>query len=290
MRDFIVRSCRQPSPVALSFLAAAAFFGSVHLVAQAPITPPPDHEVRRLGTTPEPPAPPALPPAEIIKRFSEKEDLYLAARPHYGYRKTIRIEEFDPQGQLAGQFLQVTETVRDSDGRISHKVLEHPQSTLRSFSLEPEEVRELEKIPQFPLTTAQLAKYELKYLGEEQIDEIKCYIFQVKPKDLERTQAYFEGIVWADARYLELVKTYGKWVTELGDTHIAGMPFTTYETYRENVDGKYWFPNYIRADGMLHLRDANVPVRLVIKWTNFQPLPEVPLSRPAAPAPAQPPS
>jgi hypothetical protein len=290
MRDFIVRCCRQPSPVTLSFLAAAAFFGSAHLVAQAPITPPPDHEVRRLGTTPEPPAPPALPPAEIIKRFSEKEDLYLAARPHYGYRKTIRIEEFDPQGQLAGQFLQVTETVRDSDGRISHKVLEHPQSTLRSFSLEPEEVRELERIPQFPLTTAQLAKYELKYLGEEQIDEIKCYIFQVKPKDLERTQAYFEGIVWADAKYLELVKTYGKWVTELGDTHIAGMPFTTYETYRENVDGKYWFPNYMRSDDMLHLRDANVPVRLVIKWTNFQPLPEVPLSRPAAPAPAQPPS
>jgi hypothetical protein len=112
----------------------------------------------------------------------------------------------------------------------------------------------------------------------------------VKPKDLERTQAYFEGIVWADAKYLELVKTYGKWVTELGDTHIAGMPFTTYETYRENVDGKYWFPNYLRSDDMLHLRDANVPVRLVIKWTNFQPLPEVPLSRPAAPAPAQPPS
>src|SRR5215472_3355970 len=134
MRDFIVRCCCQPSPVALSFLAAAAFFNSARLVAQAPITPPPDHEVRRLGTTPEPPAPPALPPAEIIKRFSEKEDLYLAARPHYGYRKTIRIEEFDPQGQLAGQFLQVTETVRDSDGRISHKVLEHPQSTLRSFS------------------------------------------------------------------------------------------------------------------------------------------------------------
>ena len=286
----MVRCCCQPSPAALSFLVAAAFFGSAHLVAQAPITPPPDHEVRRLGTTPEPPAPPALPPAEIIKRFSEKEDLYLAARPHYGYRKTIRIEEFDPQGQLAGQFLQVTETVRDSDGRISHKVLEHPQSTLRSFSLEPEEVRELEKIPQFPLTTAQLAKYELKYLGEEQIDEIKCYIFQVKPKDLERTQAYFEGIVWADAKYLELVKTYGKWVTELGDTHIAGMPFTTYETYRENVDGKYWFPNYMRSDDMLHLRNANVAVRLVIKWTNFQPLPEVPLSRPAAPAPAQPPS
>lgn len=291
MSDFIVRFCRRPSPVALWLFAAAAFLISAHLGAQdtqAPITPPPEHQVRRMGTTPEPPAPPALPPAEIIRRFSEKEDTYLAARPHYGYRKTIRIEEFDPQGQLAGQFLQVTETVRGSNGRVFPKVIEHPQSTLRLFPLEPEDVRELEKIPQFPLTTAQLAKYELKYLGEEQVDDIKCYVLQVKPKGLERNQAYFDGIVWVDAKYLELVKSYGKWVTELGDTHIAGMPFTTYETYRENVDGKYWFPNYMRSDDTLHVQEANVPVRLVIKWTDFQPLPEVPLSSPAASPAAKP--
>ena len=288
MSDFIVRFCRRLPPVALSFFVAC--FSSAHQDTQAPITPPPEHKVRRMGTTPEPTAPPALPPAEIIKRFSEKEDMYLVARPHYGYRRTIRIEEFDQQGQLAGQFLQVTETVRGSNGQVFNKIIEHPQSTLRLFPLEPEDVRELERIPQFPLTTAQLAKYELKYLGEEQVDEIQCYIFQVKPKGLERTQAYFDGLVWVDTKYLELVKSYGKWVTELGDTHIAGMPFTLYETYRENVDGKYWFPSYMRSDDTLHLQEANVPVRLVIKWTDFKPLPEVPVSAPAASPRPQPPS
>jgi hypothetical protein len=69
------------------------------------------------------------------------------------------------------------------------------------------------------------------------------------------------------------VKTYGKWVNELGDVKIANMPFTTFETYRENVDGKYWFPNYQRSDETVHLKDGDFPVRLVIKWSEFKVLP-----------------
>ena len=75
--------------------------------AQGPLTPAPseEHKVRRLGTEPETPAPPSLPPDEIIRRFSQKEDEFIAARPNYGYRKTIRIDEFGDDGKPAGQFL-----------------------------------------------------------------------------------------------------------------------------------------------------------------------------------------
>jgi len=63
------------------------------------------------------------------------------------------------------------------------------------------------------------------------------------------------------------------------------LPFTTFETYRENVDGKYWFPNYMRSDDTLHLKDTEVPLRLVIKWTEFKPLPAAGAAAPqAAPA------
>jgi hypothetical protein len=76
-----------------------------------------------------------------------------------------------------------------------------------------------------------------------------------------------------DAAYLEVVKTYGKWITDLGDMRSATMPFTIFETYRENVEGKYWLPNYMRSDDTLNLKDVNVQVRLVIKWTDYKPLP-----------------
>jgi len=90
------------------------------------------------------------------------------------------------------------------------------------------------------------------------------------------------------------VKTYGRWVNELGDVKFAQLPFTTFETYRENVDGKYWFPNYELADETLHLKDGDFPVRLVIKWTNFKPLaaiasetaPASSATPPASPAPS----
>jgi len=261
--------------------------------AQGPLTPAPseEHTVRRLGTEPEPPAPPSLPPDEIIRRFSEKEDQFFAARPAYGFRKTIRIDEFGQDGKPAGQFLMVTETTRAANGQVINKVVQKPQSTLHYFNLESEDVRELDRIPAFPLTSSQLAKYDLKYIGEEQVDDISCYIFKVKPKALDRTHAYLDGLVWVDTKYLEVVKTYGRWVNELGEVRSATLPFTLFETYRENVDGKYWFPNYERSDDTLHLKDVSVPVRLVIKWTDFKPLPAmapVPAAAPNVPAPAKP--
>ena len=279
---------------AISFIAFALAVGGLVANAQdaqGPLTPAPaeGHDVRRLGTEPEPPAPPSLPPDEIVRRFSAKEDQFIAARPNYGYRKTIRIDEFGDDGKPAGQFLMVTEVTRAAGGQVINKVVQKPQSTLHYFNLETEDVRELDRIPAFPLTTSQLAKYDLKYIGEERVDELDCYIFKVKPKALDRTHAYLDGLVWVDTKYVEVVKTYGRWVNELGEVRSATLPFTLFETYRENVDGKYWFPNYARSDDVLHLKEVSVPVRLVIKWTEFKVLPAAgaaPAVAPTAPAPA----
>ena len=40
------------------------------------------------------------------------------------------------------------------------------------------------------------------------------------------------------------------------------------------VDGKYWIPNYMRAEDTLHLKDRDVPIRVTIKWTDFKPFAE----------------
>jgi len=255
---------------------------------QGPLAPPPEHRVTRsIGTEPETPAPPSLPPEEIIKRFSQKEDEFLAARSRHTSRKSIRIQEFGPDGKLSGEFLRVTETAPGSDGRPAVKVIEKPQSTLQHAFLAPEDIEALDRVPAYPLTTSQLPKYNLKYIGKEQVDEIDCYIFQVKPKILERTRGLFDGVIWVDAKYIEVVKTYGKWVMEQGDAPILTQyPFALFETYRENVGGKYWFPNYSRSDDTLHLKDQDVSIRLVIKWSDFKPLPSTPPN--AAPAPVKP--
>jgi hypothetical protein len=280
-RSFVLR--------VLVLLLLAAILGSLlnaQDAAQGPLAPPPEHRVTRVGNVSEPEAPPSLPEAEIVKRFSQKEDEYIVSRTHYTYRKTIRIQEFGADGQPAGEFVLVTQPGRDVDGKLFEKVVEKPRSTLQHFFLRSEDLEGLQRIPAFPLTSGQLAKYDLKYLGKEQVDEVDCYIFQAKPRMVERVKAYFDGIVWVDAKYLEVVKTYGKWVTDQGDMHtMADLPFSLFETYRENVDGKYWFPSYSRSDDTANLKGVEIPVRLVIKWTDFKPIPSSPPA-PAPPAPA----
>jgi hypothetical protein len=255
--------------------------------SQGPMEAPAEHHVSRIGTEPEPPAPPSLPVEEIVRRFSVKEDEYLKSRPNYGFRKSVRIQEFGPDGGVVGEFLRVTEYQKLADGRVAMKAVEKPQSTLQGVYLAPEDLDALDKIPAYPLTSGQLAKYELKFIGRELVDEVDCYIFQVKPKTVERAKAYFEGVVWVDAQYVEVVKTYGKWVTDQGDTRgIAQLPFSLFETYRENVDGKYWFPNYLRSDDTLHTKEGDLPVRLVIKWTDFKPAGAVQSMPTTAPSPS----
>ena len=257
--------------VALAMLGAGASARAQG--EQRPITPPPEHDVKRLGTTPEAVEPPSLPPDQIIRKFVAKEDEFASVRPTFAAKRTIKVSEYDKTGTIIGEFLQVSEVTRMPDGRVVNKVLEHPQSTLHTFALEPEDVKSFERIPQFPINSSQLAKYDLKYIGTEKVDEIDTYIFKVTPKAVDRKSSYLDGIIWVDTQYLEVVKTYGKWVNELGDVKFAQMPFVTFETYRENVDGKYWFPSYERADETVHVKEGDFPVRLVIKWTDFKPLP-----------------
>jgi hypothetical protein len=272
------------------YSAAICIFTAVQLQAQeqapGPLAPPPEHNVRRIVGVAEPEAPPSLPPAQIIKAFSQKEDAYLSARPQYSYHKTIRIQEFGPNGAPSGEYQATYEAIRGGDGNIYEKAISSPQTSLEALNFEPGDVQALFRIPSYPVTTAQLFKYNVQFLGTETVDEVDCYIFQVNPRSLERQHAYFDGVIWVDQKYLEVVKTYGKWVTDLGDMHPETLPFSIFETYRENVDGKYWFPNYSRSESVVKLQNRNVPVRVTIKWTDFKPFPAIPASPATTPNPA----
>ena len=191
------------------------------------MAPAPEHHVTRIEGVPEPVAPPSLPPAEIIQAFSKKEETYQATRPQFSYRKTIHIQEFGPDGRPSGEYLATYDAVRTGDGKFYERAVGPPQSSLQYLSFEPEDAEALTRVPAYPVTASQLSKYDVRYLNTEKVDEVDCYIFQVKPKSVERQKAYFDGLVWVDAKYLEVVKTYGKWVTDLGDTHsVANLPFS----------------------------------------------------------------
>ena len=43
------------------------------------------------------------------------------------------------------------------------------------------------------------------------------------------------------------MKTIGKWVSENGDVATPALPFTVFETYRQQVGKNEWVPRVFRA-------------------------------------------
>jgi len=294
MPDNDSRSFRRlPSTLFVVLIVAISVFSVSPLSAQetapGPLAPPPEHKVTRVVGVPEAEAPPSLPPAQIALAFSKKEEVYQAIRAQYAYRKSIRIQEFGPDGKPIGEYTATYDAVRSGDGKLYEKAIDAPESTLQYLQLEPEDAQLLTRIPAYPVTVSLLSKYNVQYLNTEKVDEVDCYIFQVSPKTLDRQHPLFDGVIWVDQKYLEVVKTYGKWVTDLGAVHPPTLPFDMFETYRENVDGKYWFPDYARAEGIYKMKDRDIPIRVTIKWTNFKPFPPVPVTATSPASPPQPP-
>jgi hypothetical protein len=228
------------------------------------------------------PEPPALPPDEIIRRFAAREDEMVSAIKGYTFQKDVRIQEIGPDNKPAGQVEIVTQLRISPEGKMYEKPVSRQPSTLHSLDLQRGDSDLLAPTPMFPLTTTMLPKYEITYGGKQPLDELNAYFFTVKPRALDRARAYFSGVVWVDVQDLVIVKTMGKWVNELGDITASDLPFTVFETYRQQVGKNLWFPAYSRSDDTFHAGNTSVPIRVIIKWTNFTPQASSPAVDPPA--------
>ncbi len=131
-------------------------------------------------------------------------------------------------------------------------------------------MRAIIAFPAFALTTDEVGNYSFLYAGQDRLDELNTYVFQVKPKQLSRTRRLFEGAIWVDDHDLAIVKTYGKFVSELSGSG-ARLPFTMFEIYRQNFQQKYWLPTYTNSDDYVDgPEDTQLHVRLVIRATDFK--------------------
>ena len=211
----------------------------------------------------------------------------------YDFTETIRIEEmFDP----GGKFSVTGEVYTRPDGQRFLRVAKQPESDLKVEHFSLEDARTMASLPLFSLTSKEIGNYNFKYAGQEKLDQLTTFIFQVKPKLLSRKQRFFEGVIWVDDHDFAIVKSYGKLVSEISGNGTS-LPFTMFETYRENFQGKYWLPTYTRSDDFVKgPDDEELPLRLVIRSTDFKPHNQAeegavaaPSAAPAtAPKPAQP--
>lgn len=246
-----------------------AIVGACASVTQAqttgPIAPPPTFELKHIPVKPEPGTPP-IPADQIIQKFTQNEDLNKKAYDADILDQDVKVEELANNGGLFELYgMQYTK----ADGEHYESVLKPPNSNLHYTEFSLEDVKFLAGLKLFFLTTEESPQYKLSYEGQEKLDEITTYIFRVQPKQL-LGKPLFDGVVWIDNQDFAIVKSYGQFVTDTGN-FASGFPFRIYEIYRENVQGHLWLPTYIRSDSDVKTPQGSVPIRLVIRSSNFRP-------------------
>ncbi len=216
-------------------------------------------------------------PEEIIRRFTTKESELREMWKEYSYIQETRFQVLGPADTVSGEFYQVSEFVFDDSGKRRERILKAPPSTLEYAGLRmtQEDRNALINLQPFALAKEDLPNYTIGYIGKEKVDELNTYVFDVIPKvmsnprelDKLRKQKiegkFFQGKIWVDDQDLQIVKTAGKTVPEFEQR------FPKFETYRENIDGRYWFPTYTYGDDRLAF-DRLVHVRMVIKYQNYR--------------------
>jgi hypothetical protein len=231
----------------------------------------------QAGFGPLDPAPPKdLTPEQIIAKFGERESAFAKARNEYTFRQTVKVDTInDDTGKPDGEYLQVTDIVFSDSGARTEHVTFAPANTIQRLIMTQNDFDDIQKRLPFVLTTPELPQYDLTYLGRQKVDDIDTYVFDCKPKTLEKGKRYFQGKVWVDQQEYEIVLINGKAVPDImkrGNEDLS-PPYTTY--YQE-VDGGYWFPVYTKADGVLHFPGGqgylgqDVHIRYVVKYEDYK--------------------
>jgi len=216
-------------------------------------------------------APKGITSEEIIEKFAAKEKEFKEARDNYTFRQDVKLQTLDGD-TVTGEYHEVFDVTYDNQGHHLENVVFAPQNTLKDLLMSPEDLQSMRHLMPFVLTTDDIPQYDVLYVGQQQEDELHCFVFDLAPKRFLPHKLYFQGRIWVDDQDFQVVKTFGKTVPETHKKSGENL-FPKFTTWREQVDGRYWFPAYTLADDTLHFRKGgylDVHIRQVIKYTDYK--------------------
>jgi hypothetical protein len=221
---------------------------------------------------------PRLSPEQLIQQFTAKESELREIWKEYAYQQESQIQVIGPANTVTGDFYQLSEFVFNDAGKRLQRIIKAPPSSLEQMGiLTREDKAALIELQPFALNAEELPNYTVSYIGTEKIDELNTYVFEVTPKvmgnqrELKRLKdqqvegRYFQGKIWVDDQDMQVVKVAGKVVPEFKQR------FPRFETYRENIDERFWLPTYTYADDVLQFDDGStLHVKMVVRYKNYK--------------------
>lgn len=205
----------------------------------------------------------------IVKTFTDNEGKFREALKVYAFNRNATISTIGMGGQISGVYQRDSFLTFKEDGSRFEKILYAPVPTIKEITISVEDIENLGGVNPFAIEPQYVNNYNFTYLGKEKIDELDLYVFDVAPKVLpdwkKSSLKYFSGRIWVDDQDLMIVKSKGKAVPE------GKQRFPTMETWRDNVDGKYWFPALSTSDDTLVFDNGQaVKMRVRVSYKNYR--------------------
>ena len=208
---------------------------------------------------------------ELIQKFTTAESRVRDARIQYSYTQDALVQTLIGN-KADGEFHEVTTISYDAKGRRLENVTYAQQTTLRRIQLTAEDMDDIRTFMPFMLTTEELPQYNLIYAGQQHVDALDTYVFHVEPKKEEKGRHYFQGRVWVESQDFQIVKICGKSVPDLLRVKKGQHPDLRpiFVGYRQQIDGRFWFPAYVRSDDTLRFPNGSIHVREIVKFSNYK--------------------
>jgi len=207
--------------------------------------------------------------SKVISAFTAKESEFRTALNNYSFKRDALLQSIGMGGQVVGEYHKVSLLTFDDQGNRYEKISFFPMPTLAEIT--KEDIEDLGGVEPFALEPSNISKYDIRYVGKEKIDELDLYVFDVAPKVMPSSKnlkdRLFLGRIWVDDQDLQIVKTKGKGVPETKNNK-----FPVVETYRQHIDGRYWFPTYSYADEeLVYDNGGSLHIRMKVRYSDFAP-------------------
>src|SRR5579863_8505071 len=178
--------------------------------------------------------PKGISPDEIIQRFTAKEREFKSALDQYGYREEVKLQTLEGDTP-DGEFHEVFDISFDDQGHRVRNMVFAPQPTLQRIIMTREDLDDMENGFPLVLTADDIGQYNVLYVGQQQEDDLHCYVFDVAPKSIEKNKRYFQGRIWVDDHDLQIVKMTGKSVPDILRKKKGDNLFPKFTTWREVI-------------------------------------------------------
>src|SRR3982751_2881533 len=144
---------------------------------------------------------------KIIRAFTSKETEFRQALNNYAFKRDAVVQTLGMGGQVTGEYRRTSQFTFDDRGEKFEKITYFPQPTLTEISFTQEDLEDLGGVQPFALEASKINQYKFNYVGEERLDELDTYAFDVEPRVIPKkvSERFFQGRIWVDKDDLQIV-------------------------------------------------------------------------------------